>query len=1165
MLVSGWSSRGDGKCGNCGFSVHKGSTCPASTQTCRKCGRIGHYARCCRSKKQSQIQEVDCGNEQGVELETVRINVVGGQSSTLEYRQCVCELAGVSLSLVIDLGAKVSVLSKRSYDRWFSWSKLEPANRKLVGYAGSPIKVLGKAKLPVRYRRCQLAEFPFYITDKGTDILGLDLFDALGFQICWDPEELGSHSVQAVDLLNDGVTKGGWSRRWPRVFSGLGKANHFVHCPLVNTTVPPIMQPLRRLSLALRERVAEELDRWESLDIIEKVDSSPWISNLVVVWKKSGAIRLCVDLRRANQAIIPGKHPLPTMEDIAAEFYGSTVFSKLDLNQGYLQIPLAEESRFITAFVTHKGTYQFKRMPFGLASAPSAFQKVMVTVVAGIPGVAVYMDDIVVHGPDRPSHNKRLNDVFQRLQHHNLTLNVDKCTFAVKEISFVGHSISASGIRPLTSNIEAVERLKEPTSVTELNSFLGMTNYYLRFVQGYADISSPLRCLLRKDAHWEWSTECQTAFDKLKQLVTSAPVLAHFSSTADTFVSCDASGVAIGAVLSQIQDGQERPVAYASRALSPAEQKYAVGEREALACVWACEKWHVFLFGRPFVLRTDHQALVSLLSASGTGQRPLRLHRWTERLYKYTFRVEYRPGHSNQVADLLSRSPAPAENSAWDSDDVEECILLLSTWSPGVPLDEMERESGADAEIQTVLRCIREGWHDVKGEFRPFWNVRHELAPVGGKSSCLMRGNRIVVPRLLQKRVLQLAHEGHLGVVRMKQRCREFAWWPGIDRQIEQMVRDCEPCLVSGKSRQPVHAPLQPTPWTAVPWQRLQVDIFGEIQIAMAHQRYAILVHDLGSKWPEVRLCSQVRTQEVVQFLEDLIVRWGFPESITTDNGPQFRSYEFQQWLRERGIRHILTPLYHPKANGGVERFNQVLKQGLKTGLLEGRSVESSVQSTLFNYRSTAHSLTRKSPAEVMLGRKLRQPLSQMIPRQDKKGSLQLKNADEVVARKQAAMKAYVDHKRRARASSFSPGSWVRVKRPLRGHKLKSQLSDPVEVWSRVGKDTYLLQDGRLWHADQLIAVAKPAGVANTAAVLSWTEGEEEISEDMTGNQHDGGNVEVEGEAASDAGTAHDHENETETTRPKRVRTRPKRFEDFEVEYATRLEGGENVVFVDAC
>ena len=301
----------------------------------------------------------------------------------------------------------------------------------------------------------------------------------------------------------------------------------------------------------------------------------------------------------------------------------------------------------------------------------------MTSVVAGIPGVAVYMDDIVVHGPHRETHDERLDQVFQRLARRNLTVNTEKCLFGVAEIPFVGHRVSGKGIAPLSSNIEAILRLPPPQSVSDLSTFLGMTNYYLRFVEDYSRITESLRHLLRKEVPWVWSAECQSAFQRLKEKITSAPILAHFSSEASTFITCDASGSAIGAVLSQEQGGVERPVSFASNALSPAEQKYSVGEREALACVWACEKWHLFPYVRQFRLRTDHQALVALFSATGTGHRTLRLHRWTERLCRYSFKMEYRPGHCNQVADLLSRFRAPVEEEILEPLEDEECVLML--------------------------------------------------------------------------------------------------------------------------------------------------------------------------------------------------------------------------------------------------------------------------------------------------------------------------------------------------------------------------------------------------------------------------------------------------------------------------------------------------------
>ncbi|KAJ8375048.1 hypothetical protein SKAU_G00056280 [Synaphobranchus kaupii] len=250
----------------------------------------------------------------------------------------------------------------------------------------------------------------------------------------------------------------------------------------------------------------------------------------------------------------------------------------------------------------------------------------MNTILAGIPGVAVYLDDIVVHAPDMSTHDERFHRVFVALLGNSLTLNSEKCSFAAAAIDFVGFRLTAKGIAPLLSNVDAIHRIPEPTSASQ------------------------------KEEPWNWTAACSRAFHSLKTQLTTPPILAHFDPSSPTLVTCDASAGAVGAVLSQVQDGVERPVAFASRALNPTEQRYSVGEREALACVWACERWHLYLYGQRFNLRTDHQALTTLLSASGSGHRPLRLHRWGERLRQYDYQLRFTPGRDNVVADLLSRS-----------------------------------------------------------------------------------------------------------------------------------------------------------------------------------------------------------------------------------------------------------------------------------------------------------------------------------------------------------------------------------------------------------------------------------------------------------------------------------------------------------------------------
>ncbi len=359
-----------------------------------------------------------------------------------------------------------------------------------------------------------------------------------------------------------------------------------------------------------------------------------------------------VDLWAVNK-VIPDRFPLPTSEELTAQFHGSTVVSKLDLRQGYLQVPLHPNSRNLTAFVTHAGVFRYMRMPFGLSSAPSCFQKIMVSVLAGIPGVAIYLDDVVIHGPTPESHDEHLSRVFAALAKHKLNLNAEKCVFSAPTIEYVGFRLSADGVTPLQSNVDARLAIPEPSSAVQVASF------YMKFLPHYSATTAPLRRLLRKDEPWVWSQACSDAVRALKVQLTTAPVLAHFDISSPTWVTCDASATAIGAVLSQTQCGIEKPIAFASRALNQTEQRYSVGEREALACIWACERWHLYLYGRAFTLRTDHQALTALLSTSGTGHRPLRLHRWSDRLRQYNFDLKFTPGRDNVVADLLSRSAPP--------------------------------------------------------------------------------------------------------------------------------------------------------------------------------------------------------------------------------------------------------------------------------------------------------------------------------------------------------------------------------------------------------------------------------------------------------------------------------------------------------------------------
>nr|XP_039268356.1 uncharacterized protein K02A2.6-like [Styela clava] len=1040
-------------CTCCGSNSHASYSrnCPAKNRICHACGKRNHFMKMCRSLKQKTTRQVLPSQKQSDDVQNVFSVKNNSDSVNGIFKHCSIMIDGIETKLLIDLGAKISIMNETMYRKLFSKYKLKPTTQKLCGYGGSSIESIGVIDLPnIQYGNETIDVFSFFVTKNGVSLMGVDLFDRLNFKVTCNGATVNSIDFRA---------------KYAKVFTGLGKVSKFQHDPMVDHTVKPISQKLRRLPLSVRASVSAELKRLEDNDVIEKIETSPWISNIVIVPKKNNEIRLCVDLRQVNMAIIPDKYPLPTMTELTSKFHSSTVFSKLDLRRSYEQVPLAKDKRYLTAFITHDSIYQYKRIPYGLCSAPSCFQKILSMILKDCENTVNNIDDVIVHGINQADHDEKLDKVLRKLAEYNLTLNVDKCQFSKNCINFIGYKISGSGVLPLESNVESILNIPMPKNKKELQSFLATTNFYLKFVQNYANVAEPLRKLLRKDIPWEWTDLQSNAVNKLKESIASPPILAHFNPNAQTIVTTDASGYAVGAVLSQIdRQGNEKPVAFASKTLSNTERKYSTCEREALASIYACEHWHIYLYGRKFILRTDHEALKSLLSTSGSGHRPLRIYRWTDRLLQYNFKVEHVSGSKNEVADMLCRLVPDDVKESENKDDSDIFEINLDGL---VTKEDLEEESKIDPVFQEVVKCLQNGWtFPISPDVAVFYKLRHELSV--WNDVCLARGSRAIIPSQLRKRVLEMAHSGHPGMVRMKQRCRENVWWPRLNAQIEDFVRNCQPCAMSGKSIKPAEPPLQSIPWPSEPWKDISIDVFGEMQIAPVKDRFAVVINDLHSKWPEVALTSNVTSTYLINILEGLFARWGIPESITSDNGSVFVSYEFKHFLAKHGIKQKLCALYNPTSNSITERFNRVLKEGLKTHLREGKTVGKAIQIILQNYRATPHALTGKSPAELMTGRKMRLSLECLKP-SNTETNIDIPKMQKEIAIRQQKSKLYTDNKRHAKVPIFKVGDWVRIKRPIRGHKFKSSLSNPHKITRKVGPATYKLEDGSMWNARRLV------------------------------------------------------------------------------------------------
>ena len=443
----------------------------------------------------------------------------------------------------------------------------------------------------------------------------------------------------------------------------LGRTDAVKHT--INTSGPPIRQPVRRLPESVKQVVDGEIQKMLQQGVV-RPSSSPWSSPIVLIKKRDGSWRFCIDYRKVNAATRRDAYPLPRIDTTLDSLRGSAYFSTLDLASGYWQVEVDERDKEKTAFSTPKGHFEFNVMPFGLTNAPATFQRLMECILSGLTysQCLIYLDDIIIFSSTFREHLDRLTAVLQKLQRAGLKLRTEKCRFAQRKVHYLGHVVSAAGVEPDPAKVEAISSYPAPRDVREVRQFLGMANYYRRFVKNFSQIASPLYELTKKTAKgFSWNTDCQDAFDDLKSRLLAPPILAYPDFSKLFLVHTDASASAIGGILSQHNEEGEQVIAYWSRQLSKAERNYSTVEREALAAVAAIKEFYPYLYGFPFKLIVDHNPLTALKELKDVGGR---LARWAIFLQQFDFTVEYKPGKDHRNADALSRRHG-------ESDDQVSC------------------------------------------------------------------------------------------------------------------------------------------------------------------------------------------------------------------------------------------------------------------------------------------------------------------------------------------------------------------------------------------------------------------------------------------------------------------------------------------------------------
>ena len=531
----------------------------------------------------------------------------------------------------IDTGSEVNTLPKWVFEKMVPKPKVKRTNGKLVGYFGQKQTPSGTISSVVEYKR-KLHLVEFFIVDAQKPVLGLSTCVEMGL-------------IKRVNDLSKITNKSGdpkiLIKQYGDVFSGLGSVTDVEYDIKTNPNVTPVVTPPRKVPYALRDKLKEALDSLIKEGVIESVtEPTEWVNPIVIVQKATGKLRLCLDPFHLNKAILRSHYPMRTIEDIAARLDGAKVFSVLDASQAFYQIRVNEQSSKLLTFNTAFGRYKFLRMPFGISSAPEIWERVMSEVFEGIDGVEIIRDEVLIKGKTMEEHNQALKAALDRARQRNIKFNKDKCEVGVKQIKHQGHIFSAEGVQVDADKVKAILRYPTPKNSDDLRRFLGVMTYIGKFIPNLSKISKPLRILLNNKIEWHWGKAQDDAMWTLKKCITNAPVLKFYSLKEPITISVDASTKGLGACL--FQNG--KPVHFASRRVTPAEQNYGQIDREMAGIVYGCEKFQDYIYGRDDItILTDHKPLEALYKKP-LAKAPPRIQKMMAKLLKFRLQVKWTAG-----------------------------------------------------------------------------------------------------------------------------------------------------------------------------------------------------------------------------------------------------------------------------------------------------------------------------------------------------------------------------------------------------------------------------------------------------------------------------------------------------------------------------------------